>query len=316
MENDLGFGNAQERGQEPAESSDFGKLGDLDQTPEAAGSSTQPGRGWEGVVPARGVDLAEFDSLERPNDTLGHPNDVSEQPNDALEKPNEAVKKFFGPAFSAIEHFAAMLEDEGELRGLIGPRELPRLWSRHLVNSAAIVDFIGARKQVMDIGSGAGFPGIVLATMRPDLDVHLTEPMERRVEWLEDVVYELGLDNVTIHRARAEDLHGVGVADVVTARAVAALRKLVPMTLPLVASGGSLVALKGRQVDAEINNSQKVLQKFHVKHVEVHEVPSIMEEESTRVLVATKAKRHPSNRSRTKRGGRDSRKSSRQRRAR
>lgn len=330
MENDLGFGNAQERGQEPAKSSDLDKLRDLDQTPDAAGSPTQPGRGPEDAVPARGVDLAEFDTLERPNDALeqssyalGQSNDVSEQPNDtlgqpndALEKPNEAVKKFFGPAFSAIEHFAAMLEEEGELRGLIGPRELPRLWSRHLVNSAAIVDFIGARKQVMDIGSGAGFPGIVLDTMRPDLDVHLTEPMERRVEWLEDVVYELGLDNVTIHRARAEELHGVGVADVVTARAVAALRKLVPMTLPLVASGGSLVALKGRQVDAEINNSQKVLQKFHVKHVEVHEVPSIMEDESTRVLVATKAKRDFANRGRAKRGGHNNRRSNKQRRGR
>ncbi|WP_418606348.1 16S rRNA (guanine(527)-N(7))-methyltransferase RsmG [Georgenia sp. SUBG003] len=91
-----------------------------------------------------------------------------------------------------------MLVEEGELRGLIGPRELPRLWTRHIVNSAAVAPFIQDDATVADVGSGAGFPGVVLAIMRPDLNMHLIEPMERRVDWLTDVVEELGIDNVTI----------------------------------------------------------------------------------------------------------------------
>ena len=142
-----------------------------------------------------------------------------------------------------------MLEEEGELRGLLGPRDMERIWSRHIVNSAAVLDFMPRREgqEVLDVGSGSGLPGIVIAACRPDLHVHLAEPMVRRVEWLEDVVEGLGLDNVTIHQARAEELRGKGKADVVTARAVANMSKLVRMTSKLIAPGGSLVALKGRR---------------------------------------------------------------------
>lgn len=202
-----------------------------------------------------------------------------------FEVPSEAVHEFFGLAFGQVEAFAHMLEEEGELRGLIGPRELPRLWSRHLVNSAAVLDFISPKSQVLDIGSGAGFPGIVIACCRPELDVHLVEPMQRRVEWLEDVVDELGLDNVTIHQARAEELHGKGKADVVTSRAVANMAKLVRMTSKLIAPGGRLVALKGRRAALEIEEARYELKRHHLR-AEVHEVPSIMEEESTYVVVA------------------------------
>lgn len=206
-----------------------------------------------------------------------------------VESPNEAAVELFGLSFSAMNHFAQMLVDEGETRGLIGPRELPRLWSRHLVNSAAIVDFIPQRAQMLDVGSGAGFPGIVAAIMRPDVDVHLVEPMLRRIEWLDDVIVELGLDNVTLHHKRAEELHGQGKADVVTSRAVANLRKLVPITLPLVRSGGSLLALKGRKAAEEISDAQKLFKKFGVVRSQVHEVPSVMEEESTMVVELIRA---------------------------
>jgi len=144
------------------------------------------------------------------------------------EEPTQAVRDFFGHAFSDVAEYARMLEEEGELRGLLGPRDMERIWSRHIVNSAAVLDFMPRREgqEVLDVGSGSGLPGIVIAACRPDLHVHLAEPMVRRVEWLEDVVEGLGLDNVTIHQARAEELRGKGKADVVTARAVANMSKL------------------------------------------------------------------------------------------
>ena len=200
------------------------------------------------------------------------------------EEPTPEVVDLFGLAFPAVEEFARMLEDEGELRGLIGPRELPRLWSRHIVNSAAVLDFLPRRGQVLDVGSGAGFPGIVIAIARPDLDVHLAEPMQRRCEWLADVVSALGLDNVTIHQARAEELRGKGKSDVVTARAVANMSKLIRLTSKLIAPGGSLVAHKGRRAPLEVEEAAAELKRHHLS-AKVHEVPSIMEDDSTYVVV-------------------------------
>lgn len=214
-----------------------------------------------------------------------YPDGVPELPESvSFEQPTEAVREFFGLSFGQMEAFAHMLEEEGELRGLIGPRELPRLWSRHLVNSAAVLDFLPRQAQVLDIGSGAGFPGIVVAIARPELDVHLAEPMQRRCEWLADVVDELGLDNVTIHQARAEELRGKGKVDVVTSRAVANMSKLVRMTSKLIAPGGSLVALKGRRAALEVEEAAGELKRHHL-NAEVHEVPSIMEDDSTFVVV-------------------------------
>lgn len=138
-----------------------------------------------------------------------------------VEQPTEEMRQLFGLAFAGAEHYARMLQEEGELRGLVGPRELPRLWSRHIVNSAAVVPFLPSRGTVADVGSGAGFPGIIVALLRPDLDVTLIETMERRVEWLGDVVSELDLDNVTVRRGRAEEIPDR--YDAVTARAVAKL---------------------------------------------------------------------------------------------
>ncbi|MCD4550093.1 MULTISPECIES: 16S rRNA (guanine(527)-N(7))-methyltransferase RsmG [unclassified Schaalia] len=200
------------------------------------------------------------------------------------EVPTSAVRDLFGLAFHDICEFVRMLQDEGEVRGLIGPREVPRLWSRHIVNSAAILDFLPKKGQVLDIGSGAGFPGIVAAIARPHLDFHLAEPMQRRCEWLEDVIDTLGLDNVTIHQARAEELRGKGKADVVTARAVANMSKLVRMTSKLIAPGGHLVALKGRKAPIEVEDARAELRRHHLS-AQIHEVPSVMEDEATYVVV-------------------------------
>ncbi|MBV7363140.1 16S rRNA (guanine(527)-N(7))-methyltransferase RsmG [Actinomycetaceae bacterium TAE3-ERU4] len=205
-----------------------------------------------------------------------------------VDSPTPAMIELFGPHFSKVEHFSQMLVAEGELRGLIGPRELPRLWGRHLVNSAAVVPFLPPRGSVADVGSGAGFPGIVIACMRPDLDVHLIEPMERRIVWLTEVVDELGLDNVTIHHKRAEELHKRLAFDAVTARAVAAMDKLARYTAPLIRRDGHLVALKGQKVDSELEKAKYVLKKLHLVEVEVNEV-EVPDAESTLVVTARKA---------------------------
>ncbi len=204
------------------------------------------------------------------------------------ERPDEAARALFGMGLPAVEEFARMLREEGEIRGVIGPHEVPRLWSRHLVNSAAVLDFLPRRGEILDIGSGAGFPGIVIAACRPALSVTLAEPMERRCEWLADVVDALGLDNVQIVRARAAELRGKLRADAVTSRAVANMTKLVRMTTRLIAPGGSLVALKGRRAAAEVMDAQMELTRHHLV-AEVHEVPSPMEDESTFVVVCRRA---------------------------
>ncbi|MHB1063626.1 MAG: 16S rRNA (guanine(527)-N(7))-methyltransferase RsmG [Georgenia sp.] len=205
-----------------------------------------------------------------------------------VEEPSAAMRSFFGPAWPAVEQFAQMLVAEGELRGLIGPRELPRLWSRHIVNSAAVSVFLPTDVAVADVGTGAGFPGIITAAMRPELNVHLIEPMERRVAWLVEVVGEVGLDNVEIHHARAEDLHGKVAFGAVTARAVAAMDKLARWTLPLVAPGGSLVALKGERAGLEAERAREVLKKLGVVRTQVHHVTPLAGVEPTTVVVATK----------------------------
>lgn len=200
------------------------------------------------------------------------------------EQPNDAARALFGRGFAAVEEFARMLAEEGEVRGVIGPREVPRLWTRHLVNSAAVLPFMPRRGRVLDIGSGAGFPGIVVAAVRPDLDVQLAEPMERRCEWLADVVGRVGLDNVTILQARAEELRGKTKGDAVTARAVAKMSKLLRITSRLIAPRGCLVALKGRRAEAEVDEASTELRRHHLE-ANVHEMPSPMEDESTYVVV-------------------------------
>lgn len=196
----------------------------------------------------------------------------------------ERSREILGLGFAGAEAFGEMLAAEGELRGLIGPREMPRLWRRHIMNSAAVAQFLPEEGEVADVGSGAGLPGVVLALMRVDLEFHLIEPMERRVDWLTEVVDELGLDNVAVHRARAEELHGRLRCEAVTARAVAGLGKLLRFTMPLVAPGGALLALKGERAQSEIDDAKYVLKKFRVRDVAVHDVDLFDDGDATRVV--------------------------------
>lgn len=200
-----------------------------------------------------------------------------------------AAEGVFGESWPRVRSFADMLAAEGELRGLIGPRELPRLWSRHLLNSSAVAGFVPQSVRFADVGSGAGFPGVVVALMRPDLDVHLIEPMERRTEWLSDVVRELEISNITVMRARAEEVHGEHEFHVVSARAVAALKKLVPWVAPLISPGGRLLALKGARAALEVEEAAKVLRKHRMENTAVHEVLVPGTDEPTRVVESVRA---------------------------
>lgn len=199
------------------------------------------------------------------------------------EPPTGGVAHFGELEWDRLLRFVELLEDEGQLRGLIGPREMGRLWSRHLLNSTAISEFVDPDVQLADVGSGAGFPGLVTAIIRRDLDVHLIDSMERRTDWLSYCVDELELTNVTVVRSRAEDL-GTMNADVVTARAVAALKKLVPWTLPLVKPGGSLIALKGARAEEEIDEAAQVLRKYKVDWADVYDVDVWGSKEGARVV--------------------------------
>jgi len=158
--------------------------------------------------------------------------------------------------------YADLLAGDGVVRGLIGPREAPRLWGRHLVNCALVARALPQEARVADIGSGAGLPGLVLAIARPDVSMTLVEPLLRRTTFLEEVVEQLGLPNVVVRRDRADALHGTERFDVVTARAVAPLERLLQWCMPLVAASGSLVAMKGASVDAEIVEARSVLERL------------------------------------------------------
>jgi 16S rRNA (guanine527-N7)-methyltransferase len=151
-----------------------------------------------------------------------------------------------------LGRYAALLASEGVLRGLIGPREVPRLWDRHLVNCALLAPLLPADASVADLGSGAGLPGLVLAIVRPDVRVSLVEPMARRTAFLEEAVERLGLDRVAVVRGRAEDWTRPDRFDVVTARALAPLPQLLRWGLPLVRPGGALLAMKGSSATEEV----------------------------------------------------------------
>jgi 16S rRNA (guanine527-N7)-methyltransferase len=175
-----------------------------------------------------------------------------------------AAPLIFGSRLPLAEQFVGLLADTGVSHGLVGPREVPRLWERHVLNCAVLTDLLPNEAFVVDIGSGAGLPGITLAIRRPDLSVLLVEPLLRRVTWLTDVVAELGLGSqVSIKRARAEEVAGELTAPFVTARAVAALDRLVGWGVPLLADGGSLLAIKGRTASEEVAAAASLLTRVH-----------------------------------------------------
>lgn len=172
----------------------------------------------------------------------------------------KAAEAVFNDRLGLAVSYAALLETQGVLRGLIGPREAPRLWERHLLNCAVVGELISPDATIIDVGSGAGLPGIVLAVARPDISVILVEPLARRTAFLDEAVAALELtDQVTVVRGRAEEQVGRHRADVVTARAVAPLDRLAGWCLPLAKVGGRMLAMKGTSAAEEIDTHRAVL---------------------------------------------------------
>ncbi|WP_322410521.1 16S rRNA (guanine(527)-N(7))-methyltransferase RsmG [Microbacterium invictum] len=203
-----------------------------------------------------------------------------------IEAEPAAAASLFGDGIEQARRFTRALAEHGEERGLIGPLELPRLWTRHVLNSVIAAPLFPAGGRVGDVGSGAGLPGILLAIARPDVQWVLIEPMERRVAWLSEQVGDLGLRNVEVVRARAEEWREGAVLDAVTARAVSVLRSLLPLTAPLVRDGGELIFLKGQNAQAEIEAATKQFRRFHVVDARVEVLGEGVLSEPTRALRA------------------------------
>ncbi|MDO4916471.1 MAG: 16S rRNA (guanine(527)-N(7))-methyltransferase RsmG [Rothia sp. (in: high G+C Gram-positive bacteria)] len=196
----------------------------------------------------------------------------------------EAAQKIFGDRLPLAQRYVEHLATSGIERGLIGPREVPRLWARHVLNCAVVEEYIAQGASVADVGSGAGLPGLCLAIARPDLSLTLIEPLERRVIWLDEVVDDLGLENVEILRSRAEQAVGMVDADYVTARAVSALVGLLDITLPILRGTGELLALKGRSAAEEITKARKKLNKYGAREVDILMAGENLLEEPTTVV--------------------------------
>jgi 16S rRNA (guanine527-N7)-methyltransferase len=182
--------------------------------------------------------------------------------------PPPGAAAVFGPALPGAEAFARMLATRGVEHGLIGPHEVPKLWDRHLLNCAVVAELIDPTAgTLVDIGSGAGLPGIVLAMMRPELSITLLEPMERRCRFLADCIAELGLGHATVLRGRAQDV--VLAADVATARALAPLDRLAELAVGLVRPGGMVLAIKGRTAPDELRKARPVLRRIGARGAEI-----------------------------------------------
>jgi 16S rRNA (guanine527-N7)-methyltransferase len=199
------------------------------------------------------------------------------------------------PAEAGLATFVALLADDGVTRGLIGPREVPRLWDRHVLNCAVVADpaedLVPPGARVADVGSGAGLPGIVWALARPDLSVTLMEPLLRRTTFLEEAVDRLGIGGrVQVWRGRAEDAPPeLRTQQVVTARAVAPLQKLVGWLTPLLEPGGRLVALKGSSVADEVAEATQELGAAGLVDVQVRQIGAGVVEPLTTIVLATRS---------------------------
>jgi len=184
-----------------------------------------------------------------------------------------AATRVFGDRIEMARRYVEALVTDGVLRGLIGPREPARVWTRHVLNSAAVAELIARGVSVVDIGSGAGLPGIPLAIARPDLRVTLVEPLERRVKFLRETVEALGLSECRVVHGRAEDvIDECGGADVVTSRAVAPLHRLAGWSAPLARMGGEVLALKGSSAFEELKRDEKGLAAAGLVNAEVIEI--------------------------------------------
>lgn len=197
-----------------------------------------------------------------------------------------SAEELFGPRIELARALHDDLVAYGEELGLVGPRELERLWTRHILNSALVATLVRG-KTLADVGSGAGFPGLVIAIVKPEVQCTLIEPMERRAKWLRDEADRLGLDNVEVVRARAEDVPPARKFDCVTARAVSALKKLIPMTRSLVSPGGEFLFLKGARLEQEIVEAKVAIERAGLESVETLVLGPQWNTEETRVFRAT-----------------------------
>lgn len=193
-----------------------------------------------------------------------------------------------GEALGTLRLFADHIVKWGEELGLVGPRELDRLWTRHILNSALLAKKVNAGT-LADVGSGAGFPGLVVAAMRPEVHCTLIEPLGRRATWLEEEAERLGLTNVKVVNERAEDAWGSVTVDTVTARAVSALKTLIPLCVPLVQPGGELLLMKGQRVDEEIRAAASVMVNAGLTQPRVEVTGPEFGTEETRIFRATVA---------------------------
>ena len=208
--------------------------------------------------------------------------------------PPPALPSWLAPAAEPLTAYAELLADAGVERGLIGPREVPRLWERHLLNCAVVVDpaagLVDHGARIADVGSGAGLPGLVWALSRPDVHVVLVEPLLRRSTFLSEAIETLGLsDRVEVWRGRGEEATAeVAPVDVVTARAVAPLERLIGWTVPLLANGGRLVALKGSSATQELAEASDVATRAGLVDLEVREVGAGVVEPATTVITGVR----------------------------
>lgn len=209
-----------------------------------------------------------------------------------IEPEPPVAEQLCGEAIDRVRQFALDLGTRGETLGLIGPDEARRLWSRHILNCALLAPEIppfgvsGGRTAVADVGSGAGLPGLVLAMIRPDVDVTLIEPLERRTAWLREQVAALELSNVNVFTGRAEEFAPRQSFDVVTARAVKALKGLIPLLAPLVVPGGSLALLKGQRLEIEISEAASVMSRHKITTMESRVLGEGTVDEPTRLFTA------------------------------
>ena len=180
----------------------------------------------------------------------------------------DTAEGIFGSQIGLARQYAQKLANDSDELGLLGPRELDKIWSRHILNSAVVAELVRPGELVADVGSGAGLPGIPMAIAAPETDFVLIEPMDRRASWLQEVVDELDLQNVEVVRARAEEVEG-GQFEVVTARAVAALDKLLRLCVPLLKPGGRVIALKGSKAPEEILEAKKLQKKLKIESFEI-----------------------------------------------
>jgi 16S rRNA (guanine527-N7)-methyltransferase len=196
----------------------------------------------------------------------------------------------FGSVLPTAQAYAELLAGPGVERGLIGPDETTRIWDRHLLNCGVVAELVPDRGRLADLGSGAGLPGLVLAMLRPQVEVILVEPMARRTAFLAECVYELDLANVRIERGRAEELAGKINADVVTARAVARLERLAPLAAGLAKPGGPVLAIKGAGAVSEVAQAEPVLRRLGATEVSIASLgDDVLDQPTTVVRFVTSA---------------------------